>query len=71
MVGMPTTQNMALSVMQDDMAFAIALSQENENFKLAGKQPADPLQRVGIVTQHFCSKHGCCLKIHKGYYTCI
>jgi hypothetical protein len=50
----------------DDMAFAIALSHEDENFKLVGKQPADLLQRVGIVTQHFCSKHGWCLKMHKG-----
>jgi hypothetical protein len=61
----PTTNNMAM-VMQDDMALAIALSQEDDNFKMSGKQPADPLQRVGLVTQHFCPRHGWCLKVHKG-----
>jgi hypothetical protein len=61
-----TTQHMAMSVVTEDMSLALTLSEGDANFKLSGKQPSDPKQRIVLITQHFCGIHGWCTKFHKG-----
>lgn len=64
-----TLNTMALSAIQDQPHMALVSSTRENTFKLVGQQPANAKQRVGtfgIVTQHFCPRHGWCMKEHQG-----